>query len=185
MILFYDVDNTLTNPIESSWNPDKAHDDWHDQHGKDWIMPPDPDRVADLRAFLREGHEIIIWSCRTNPIVMGMEDNDANRRMLIRKLKQWLDYYAIPYHRIEVTPKPFFTYLVDDRAANPAVDADLLLLRYSRMKRYVEHDDDCGAQKLLEPYEEDDLCTCGLSDLLNEDWAAGLKGSIRNGRPDL
>jgi|GEM_PF-5513216 len=182
MILYVDVDNTLTDPIESGWTPDEGYDHWEDMPGEDWICPPKPEMVEQLHRWMGEGHTVVIWSCRTNPSVMH---TDLSTEELIEKLRTWLDHHRVPYDGIEPRPKPFFTYLVDDRAANPAVDADLLLLRYSRMKRYVEHDDDCGAQKLLEPYEEDDLCTCGLSDLLNEDWAAGLKGSIRNGRPDL
>ncbi len=184
MILYYDIDGTLTDPIGTVWTPDDASSDWQNCHGKDWIMPPNEERLGDLRQRHREGHEIVIWSCRTNPTVMGLDFTAENLNMLHRLVKEWLEHYAVPYERIESIPKPFFTFLIDDRAVNPVMPAEMLLLRYSRLRRFVSHDHDCKANEMMEAWQEDTLCTCGLSDILNEDWTLGIGGSVRGGKAD-
>ena len=181
MILYCDIDNTLTNPVESTWSPDNKNHSHMSLHGKDWIMPPDPERLRLVKAAYAEGHRIVIWTCRTNPLVMGLDHEPGAQELLVEKVRQWLVYHNVPYHEIERTPKPFFTYLWDDRAVNPEHPVDMLRLRYSRLKRFVCHDDNCGAQEMQEPWSEDELCSCGLSAMLNEDWGMGLKGSVRGG----
>ena len=178
MIIYYDIDNTLTSPVESKWTPDlKTDPSWTSLKGRDWIMRPDPDALEELVACFNEGHEVVIWSCRTNPAVMG----HGTVAELVEKVRDWLSCWSIPYTRIELTPKPFFTYLVDDRALNPLEEEDRLRLRYSMLKKFAVHMDDCKSGRVREPWEEDLSCTCGLADHLNQDWALGLKGSVRGG----
>jgi len=184
MIIYYDIDGTLTDPIGTVWNPDHDRDDFLTVHGKDWIMPPDLGRLADLRVLHEAGHRIVIWSCRTNPVVMGLEPGLGIVHLLVGKVAQWLEHYNIPYDHIERTPKPFFTHLVDDRALNPDNMQDMVRLRYAAIKRYVEHDPECGSDSVKEPWSEDRDCTCGLAEHLNKDWELNLNGGVRGGGED-
>ena len=184
MILYWDIDSTLTQPLGAHWNPDVPTDDWVSLHGSNWIMPPDKGRLSVLMELKAAGHEIVIWSCRTNPEVMGLEATEQNAILLTKKVKEWLHHHEIPFDRVEATPKPFFTFLVDDRAINPVIGSNVAMLRYAALKRYASHDEGCPSTKVVEPWQEDDRCTCGLASHLNMDWGINLHGGVRGGRND-
>lgn len=95
MIIFVDFDGTLYEGHHSEF------DLWTKPNG----------RVANIiRELYKEGNEIVMYSCRSNPEICDIKDE--------AEMIMWLKKNDIPYHRIE-PDKPYFDYLIDDRALNP------------------------------------------------------------------
>ena len=170
MILYIDIDDTIA-PM-----PDSSH------RGYEGLPfgEPFPEMVERIRNLSAEGHYVVIWSCRTNPQVMGSSKTETE---LVALVASWLGKHQIPFDEIGLN-KPFFTQIIDDRALNPHSLKDMLALENSRLVRYVSHDSDCCAKGVCEAWEEDPACTCGLSGLLHERHRRAQRGSVRGGRID-
>jgi len=91
---------------------------------------PQPGCVDAINALYNAGHEITIYSCRSNPEVVG----NIKRKMLTQHPttleKQWvartleeemiayLRVHKIPFHNV-VKNKPYYQIIIDDRSFNP------------------------------------------------------------------
>lgn len=89
MVFYFDVDGTLTP------SPDMDDMRWRDGC------------VDGIKALLRAGHEVYVWTARGAP-EYGGTDNP--------RFKEAADFIHATFPKIPVLPKPNFTYCVDDRA---------------------------------------------------------------------
>lgn len=78
--------------------------------GVDDIGNPLPGAVAFMRQLHRDGYEIVVHTTRLDTRV----NPDRTAEQLRYLVKYWLDYWRIPFDRLE--PKPLAVAYVDDRA---------------------------------------------------------------------
>ncbi len=95
MIIFVDFDGTL-----------------HREHHSNFDLWSEPnEKVVNLvKEYKEQGHEIVMYSCRSNPHICDQKDADL--------MVKWLKRNDVPFDRIE-RDKPYFDIIIDDRAINP------------------------------------------------------------------
>jgi len=116
MEIYVDFDGTITDPnLEFSEAIQKD---------------PQPGCVEVLRKLYDAGHTITIYSCRSNPEVVGTVKRQLLAFHPTALEKQWasqtleeemvgyLKFYNIPYNNI-INNKPHYHIIIDDRAMNP------------------------------------------------------------------
>ena len=79
--------------------------------------PPQKECIEVLKRLKECNHEIIIYSCRSNPECV----EDANQST--QDMIAYLNAYGVPFDGIEKN-KPFFNYYIDDRAVGVPLTSD-------------------------------------------------------------
>lgn len=100
MKIYVDFDKTLTKT-----------------HLTDLNTAPNQELIDLLITLNLYGHEIIIFSCRSNIQICDKEDEHL---MIL-----WLRKHQVPYSRIEKN-KPYYDLLIDDRSINPLTSLENL-----------------------------------------------------------
>ena len=77
--------------------------------GRDYNVPPSTDCLYVLNNLKKQGHEIDIYSFRTNPL------EHPNWVDATREMVEYLDKHNVPYNRV-VSNKPYYDFIIDDRA---------------------------------------------------------------------
>lgn len=116
MDIFIDFDGTITEPGDFSEAIQKA---------------PQAGAVEVINTLYDAGHNIIIYSCRSNPAVVGRAKMNLLSINPTTLEKQWaaqtleeemvgyLKAHKIKYHSIQ-RDKPHYQIIIDDRARNPS-----------------------------------------------------------------
>lgn len=81
----------------------------------DYNNPPSEDCLFVLNQLKKQGHEIDIYSFRTN------SKEHSNWVTATQDMIEYLDKYKVPYNRI-VSNKPYYDYIIDDRAIGVPLD---------------------------------------------------------------
>lgn len=89
-IYFFDIDGTICDTNDGNY----AH------------ALPYRDRIEEVNNLYDEGHKIIMWTAR------GAQTGINWIPLTISQLKAW----GVKYH--ELRPKPYWDFLVDDKAHN-------------------------------------------------------------------
>lgn len=104
-------------------------------------QPPFPECVRVISKWYDQGHNIVIFSCRANPLIK--ENTGQTDEEWLDSYKEMIDYlkkYNVPYHRID-TSKPFYKVLICDRALNGArrwseIESDVENKNYGRSHKH-------------------------------------------------
>ena len=116
MDIYIDFDGTVT-------NPDLAFSDAVQQ-------PPQAGCIEAINALYDAGHTISIYSCRSNPEVVGnikrtmlsTNPTTLEKQWVVQTLEEdmvaYLNLHKIRFHNIAKN-KPHYHIIIDDRAKNP------------------------------------------------------------------
>jgi hypothetical protein len=80
----------------------------------DESIPPSDDCLFVLNKLFNEGHDIIIYSIRSNSSLTNIKDGHDN-------MIQYLDKYRVPYSGFN-SRKPHYNMIIDDRCAGIPLD---------------------------------------------------------------
>jgi histidinol phosphatase-like enzyme len=124
MDIFIDFDGTITDPDLDFAEAAQA--------------PPQPGSVEAINKLYDAGYTISIYSCRSNPEVVGnikrkmltINPTELERQWVAQTLEDemvaFLRIHKIKYHHI-VKGKPHYHIIIDDRAFNPKQGWDNIL----------------------------------------------------------
>lgn len=92
--------------------------------------PPTQECINFINKLKQHNHTVVMYSCRSNP------DCVTDAVKATNEMIKFLNYYKIPFDHIEPN-KPFFNFIIDDRALGIPLDA-----KYNvDWKRLEEHYD--------------------------------------------
>lgn len=123
MDIYIDFDGTITEPGDFSEAIQK---------------PPQSGSIKAINALFTAGHTITIYSCRSNPNVVGRAkmkllsfnptalEKQWATQTLEEEMVGYLKHYGINYHKIQ-HDKPHYQIIIDDRAKNPSEGWDKIL----------------------------------------------------------
>ena len=97
MNIYIDFDHTIS-PNGYSYKP------------QDMEEPPIAGAIETIQGMKRQGHKIIIFSCRSNPKVVG----DVVE-MKTKEMTDYLTKHGIPFHEV-FNDKPNYDIVIDDKA---------------------------------------------------------------------
>lgn len=78
---------------------------------QDMELPPIEGAIETIQGLYFKGHKIIIFSCRSNPDVVGEEVVE----MKTKEMTDYLKKHNIPYHSV-FNQKPNYDVVIDDKA---------------------------------------------------------------------
>ena len=124
MDIYIDFDGTITDPeLDFSEAIQKA---------------PQPGSIEAINILYDAGHTISIYSCRSNPDVVGsikrkllnVNPTTLEKKWIAQTLEEemigYLRFHKIKYHNI-VKSKPHYHLIIDDRALNPKMGWNFIL----------------------------------------------------------
>ena len=80
----------------------------------DDLGEPNHDIINTIKSMKNNGSHIVIWTARTNSNL----NPDVPKDELIKRLSIQLEFHGIPFDEIEVSDKPHFDLLIDDKVTN-------------------------------------------------------------------
>lgn len=80
----------------------------------DESRPPSDDYLFVLNKLINDGHDVIIYSIRSNHNLTNIKDGH-------KLMTEYLKKYKVPYSGFDVT-KPYYNLIIDDRGAGIPLD---------------------------------------------------------------